>query len=113
VAEAGMDVLGIERKLVGGECPYWGCIPSKIAVRAGNALAEAARARTLAGRADAAPDWSPVARRIRQATADWDDEIAVRRLRRRAAPSCAARRVSSARVRSRSTASGCMEGAGS
>lgn len=41
--EAGMEVLGIERKLVGGECPYWGCIPSKIIVRAGNALAEASR----------------------------------------------------------------------
>jgi pyruvate/2-oxoglutarate dehydrogenase complex dihydrolipoamide dehydrogenase (E3) component len=82
-AEAGMDVLGIERKLVGGECPYWGCIPSKIAVRAGNALAEAARVRTLAGRADATPDWSAVARRIRQATADWDDEIAVRRFEKK------------------------------
>jgi pyruvate/2-oxoglutarate dehydrogenase complex dihydrolipoamide dehydrogenase (E3) component len=83
VAEAGMDVLGIERKLVGGECPYWGCIPSKIAVRAGNALAEATRVRTLAGRAYATPDWSPVAWRIRQATADWDDEIAVRRFEKK------------------------------
>jgi pyruvate/2-oxoglutarate dehydrogenase complex dihydrolipoamide dehydrogenase (E3) component len=33
-AEAGMDVVGIERKLVGVECPYWGCIPSKLIVRA-------------------------------------------------------------------------------
>src|SRR6266496_1135835 len=33
-AESGMRVLGIERKLVGGECPYWGCIPSKMMVRA-------------------------------------------------------------------------------
>jgi pyruvate/2-oxoglutarate dehydrogenase complex dihydrolipoamide dehydrogenase (E3) component len=82
-AEAGMDVLGIERKLVGGECPYWGCIPSKIMVRAGNALAEAARVGKLAGRASVTPDWSPVARRIRQATADWDDQIAVRRFEKR------------------------------
>jgi pyruvate/2-oxoglutarate dehydrogenase complex dihydrolipoamide dehydrogenase (E3) component len=82
-AEAGMDVLGIERKLVGGECPYWGCIPSKIVVRAGNALAEAARVGTLAGRVSVTPDWSPVARRVRQATADWDDEIAVRRFEKR------------------------------
>ena len=82
-AEAGMDVLGIERKLVGGECPYWGCIPSKIMVRAGNALAEAGRAERIAGRVSVSPDWSPVARRIREATADWDDEIAVRRFEKR------------------------------
>ena len=78
-AEAGMDVLGIERKLVGGECPYWGCIPSKMMVRAANSLAETGRVGKLAGRATVTTDWSPVARRIRQATADWDDEIAVRR----------------------------------
>ena len=45
-AEAGLDVLGIDRRLVGGECPYWGCVPSKVMVRAGNSLAEAARAIT-------------------------------------------------------------------
>ncbi len=82
-AEAGMDVLGIEHQLVGGECPYWGCIPSKIMVRAGNALAEAARAGRIAGRGSVTPDWSPVASRIRQATADWDDEIAIQRLEKK------------------------------
>ncbi len=25
----------------GGECPYWGCVPSKMMIRAGNLLAEA------------------------------------------------------------------------
>jgi pyruvate/2-oxoglutarate dehydrogenase complex dihydrolipoamide dehydrogenase (E3) component len=78
-AEAGMDVVGIERKLVGGECPYWGCIPSKLIVRAGNALAEADRVNRLAGRATTAPAWAPVAARVREATADWDDQIAVER----------------------------------
>lgn len=29
-AEAGLNVLGVEKNLAGGECPYWGCIPSKI-----------------------------------------------------------------------------------
>jgi pyruvate/2-oxoglutarate dehydrogenase complex dihydrolipoamide dehydrogenase (E3) component len=29
LAEAGLRVVGIERTLVGGECPYWGCVPSK------------------------------------------------------------------------------------
>jgi pyruvate/2-oxoglutarate dehydrogenase complex dihydrolipoamide dehydrogenase (E3) component len=79
-AEAGMNVLGIEKKLVGGECPYWGCIPSKIMVRAGNSLAEAARATGLAGDTTISPRWAPVAKRVREATANWDDTIAVERL---------------------------------
>lgn len=79
LAEAGMDVVAIERKLVGGECPYWGCIPSKIMVRAGNSLAEAARAVGLAGEATISPEWAPVARRVREATAGWDDTVAVER----------------------------------
>jgi pyruvate/2-oxoglutarate dehydrogenase complex dihydrolipoamide dehydrogenase (E3) component len=82
-AEAGMDVVGIERKLVGGECPYWGCIPSKLIVRAGNALAEANRVNRLAGRATTAPAWAPVAARVREATADWDDQLAVERFQRK------------------------------
>ncbi|MFD0513825.1 FAD-dependent oxidoreductase [Streptomyces aureus] len=43
LAEAGLDVVGIESELVGGECPYWGCVPSKMMIRAGNLLAEAGR----------------------------------------------------------------------
>ena len=82
-AEAGMEVLGIERKLVGGECPYWGCIPSKLIVRAGNALAEADRVNRLAGRATTRPSWAPVAARVREATAGWDDQIAVERFQRK------------------------------
>jgi len=78
-AEGGLDVLAVERKLVGGECPYWGCIPSKIIVRAGNSLAEAARVLGLAGNSKIDPKWDPVAKRVREATADWDDEIAVER----------------------------------
>ncbi|MGH2729754.1 MAG: dihydrolipoyl dehydrogenase family protein [Actinomycetota bacterium] len=82
-AEAGMSVLGIEKKLVGGECPYWGCIPSKIMVRAGNSLAEAARATGLAGDTTISPRWAPVAKRVREATANWDDTIAVERLEKK------------------------------
>jgi pyruvate/2-oxoglutarate dehydrogenase complex dihydrolipoamide dehydrogenase (E3) component len=83
LAESGLDVLAVERKLVGGECPYWGCIPSKIMVRAGGSLAEAARIMGLAGDAQISPEWAPVARRVRVATADWNDEIAVERHEKR------------------------------
>jgi pyruvate/2-oxoglutarate dehydrogenase complex dihydrolipoamide dehydrogenase (E3) component len=78
--DAGLSVVGVERELVGGECPYWGCIPSKMAVRAAGALAEARRVPLLAGTAEVRPDFGAVARRIRaQATDDWDDAVAVAR----------------------------------
>ncbi|MEH1123865.1 dihydrolipoyl dehydrogenase family protein [Micromonospora sp. CPCC 206061] len=80
LAAAGLSVVGIEHNLVGGECPYWGCIPSKMMIRAANALTEARRVEGLAGRAEVYPDWGPVAKRIREeATDNWDDKVAVDR----------------------------------
>ncbi|MDG4821889.1 NAD(P)/FAD-dependent oxidoreductase [Asanoa sp. WMMD1127] len=80
LAEAGLSVVGIESNLVGGECPYWGCVPSKMMIRAANALAEARRIPQLGGTATVHPDWTPVAKRIREeATDDWDDTVAVDR----------------------------------
>jgi pyruvate/2-oxoglutarate dehydrogenase complex dihydrolipoamide dehydrogenase (E3) component len=43
LAEGGLRVAIVERELLGGECSYWGCIPSKTLVRPGEAL-RAARA---------------------------------------------------------------------
>ncbi|WP_405984194.1 dihydrolipoyl dehydrogenase family protein [Streptomyces sp. NBC_00872] len=81
LAEAGLDVVGVEAELVGGECPYWGCVPSKIMIRAGNLLAEAGRIHALAGEAVVTPDWTRVAGRIRhEATDDWNDQVAADRL---------------------------------
>jgi pyruvate/2-oxoglutarate dehydrogenase complex dihydrolipoamide dehydrogenase (E3) component len=81
LAAAGLDVVGVEHNLVGGECPYWGCIPTKMMVRAGSAIAEARRIPGLAGTATVEPDWAPVARRVRdEATDDWNDKVAVDRL---------------------------------
>lgn len=80
LAEAGLDVVGIEAKLVGGECPYWGCIPSKMTIRAANLLAEARRIPRMSGESTVRPDWAPVAQRISdEATTGWDDQIAVER----------------------------------
>ncbi|SNT44950.1 Pyruvate/2-oxoglutarate dehydrogenase complex, dihydrolipoamide dehydrogenase (E3) component [Asanoa hainanensis] len=80
LAEAGLTVVGIESNLVGGECPYWGCIPSKMMIRGANALEEARRVAKLAGSATVHPDWTPIAKRIREeATDDWDDTVAVER----------------------------------
>ncbi len=80
-AKAGLTVVGIDERLVGGECPYWGCIPSKMAIRAADLLADARRVGTLSGAAEVSPDWGLVHARIRdEATDDWDDTVAVERL---------------------------------
>jgi len=44
LADGGLRVAIVERELVGGECSYWGCIPSKTLIRPGDALAAARRA---------------------------------------------------------------------
>jgi pyruvate/2-oxoglutarate dehydrogenase complex dihydrolipoamide dehydrogenase (E3) component len=80
LAESGLDVVGIDRGLLGGECPYWGCVPSKMMIRAANLLAEARRIPGMAGEASVSPSWGPVARRLREeATDNWDDRVAVER----------------------------------
>ncbi len=81
LAAAGLEVLAVDRHLVGGECPYYGCVPTKMMIRAAHALAEARRVPQLAGECSVAPSWRPVADRIREeATSDWDDAVAVERL---------------------------------
>src|SRR5688500_12603758 len=42
LADGGLRVAIVERELVGGECDYWACIPSKTLLRPGEAL-QAAR----------------------------------------------------------------------
>ncbi|MCU1451625.1 MAG: merA, partial [Acidimicrobiales bacterium] len=80
LAQAGLDVIGVEKELLGGECPYWACVPTKMMVRATDLLTEGRRINGMAGRATVEPSWDPVAHRIREdATDDWDDAAAVER----------------------------------
>ena len=79
LAEAGLDVVGVEAGLVGGECPYWGCIPSKLMVRSSDLVAEARRGADMTGSVTDRPDWQPVVGRVREATDGWDDGVAVHR----------------------------------
>ncbi len=52
--DAGRRVAVIERELIGGECAYWACIPSKTLLRGPEARAEASR---VAGVATPALEW--------------------------------------------------------
>jgi pyruvate/2-oxoglutarate dehydrogenase complex dihydrolipoamide dehydrogenase (E3) component len=43
LAQEGLDVCLVERELVGGECAYWACMPSKALLRPGQLLQEVTR----------------------------------------------------------------------
>jgi pyruvate/2-oxoglutarate dehydrogenase complex dihydrolipoamide dehydrogenase (E3) component len=80
LAEAGLHVTGVESRLVGGECPYYGCVPSQMMIRAANLIAETRRVPGMAGTSTVTPDWSPVALRIREEATDyWNDKVAADR----------------------------------
>src|SRR5690348_10995077 len=72
--DSGLTLAVIERELVGGECPYWGCVPSKTLLRSGETLAEAGRARTLAAsRMEWDLDFPKVSKRVLWMARDLDD----------------------------------------
>jgi pyruvate/2-oxoglutarate dehydrogenase complex dihydrolipoamide dehydrogenase (E3) component len=76
-ADGGLAVALVERELVGGECSYWACVPSKTLIRPGDVLAAARRvpgaAEAVTGRLDAAAAFA----QRDYMTSNWSDQGAL------------------------------------
>ncbi|MFD5435706.1 dihydrolipoyl dehydrogenase family protein [Kitasatospora sp. NPDC127067] len=81
-AAAGLRTVIVESELVGGECSYWACLPSKALLRPAAALADA---RAVAGSRQAvgggALDPAAVLARRDMFASHWRDDGQVKRLR--------------------------------
>jgi pyruvate/2-oxoglutarate dehydrogenase complex dihydrolipoamide dehydrogenase (E3) component len=78
VVRGGLTAVLVESELVGGECSYWACMPSKALLRSTEVLEEA---RAVAGAAQAVTGEQDVAatlERRNRMTSHWDDSGQVR-----------------------------------
>ncbi len=76
-ADGGMTVAVVESDLVGGECSYWGCIPSKTLIRPGSVLAAARRVPGAAQAVTGALDVSAALARRDYMVGSWNDQSQV------------------------------------
>jgi len=72
-AEGGLSVALVEAELVGGECSYWGCMPSKTLLRPGDVVAAARRVPGAAAAVNGRIDVSAALARRDYMTGGWDD----------------------------------------
>src|SRR5215831_11559471 len=70
----GLGVAVVEKELVGGECSYWGCIPSKTLIRPGGVLAAARRAPGAAEAVTGQLDTMAAFAQRDYMTSNWHDE---------------------------------------
>jgi dihydrolipoamide dehydrogenase len=73
VAAGGLRAVLVERELVGGECSYWGCMPSKTLIRPGEVLAAARRVPGAREAVTGGVDVTAALARRTEITSDWDD----------------------------------------
>jgi len=74
LAARGLRVAVIERELVGGECSYWACMPSKALLRSGQALRAAQAVEGARQAVTGNLDSRAVLRRRDAFTSHWSDE---------------------------------------
>ena len=73
VADGGLTAAIVERELIGGECSYWGCIPSKTLLRPGDVLAAARRVPGAAEAVTGSIDVEAAFVQRDYMTSSWDD----------------------------------------
>jgi dihydrolipoamide dehydrogenase len=76
--QGGLTAVLIESELVGGECSYWACMPSKALIRSGMALRAAQRVGGASQAVSGGLDVAAVLARRNSFTHDWDDSSQVR-----------------------------------
>src|ERR1051325_4402084 len=77
LGERGLSVALVEDRLVGGECSFFGCMPSKALLRPAEALAEARRIPGAAEAVTGELDVDAVLRRRNEVVHDLDDSAQV------------------------------------
>ena len=70
LADAGLGVAMVESGLVGGECPFWACMPAKALLRPAQAVAEARR---VPGLVAGIEDWDALLAFRDDVVSGWDD----------------------------------------
>ncbi len=75
LGQAGLEVAIVEGHLIGGECSYYGCMPSKALLRPAEALAEALRIPGAREALTAPLDADAVLRRRDEVIHDLDDSV--------------------------------------
>ncbi len=73
IAAGGLRTAIVERELIGGECSYWGCIPSKTLLRPGDVIATARRVPGAAAAVTGEIDVEAALARRDYMTSSWDD----------------------------------------
>lgn len=76
-ADGGLRVAIVERELVGGECSFWGCVPSKTLIRPGDVLASARRVPGASAAVEGELDLAAALAWRDEMTNGWHDDSAL------------------------------------
>ena len=77
VVRGGLSAVLVEAELVGGECSYWACMPSKALLRGSEVLAEARAVKGAAAAVTREQDVAATLERRTSFTHGWDDSSQV------------------------------------